>query len=173
MSTDQDLPSAFVTFGWCRSAYTVVRSLASRGVEVHVGDASPVAMSRFSRYSRSFTQLPDMFCEPEAYIDAVAAGMHKTGAKVLLPCFEDVELAIRYRDRLPEGVLEASPALVDWTVAEDKFDYLERVANAGCPVPRTWCVESREELINLAAQLDFPVVVKVRMGNGARGVEIV
>ena len=130
-------------------------------------------MSRFSRHCRSFTRLPDFFQEPEAYIDAVCAAMRKTGARVLLPCFEDVELAIRHRERLPEGALLAVPALKDWTVAEDKFDYLERVEAAGCPVPMTWRVDSREQLLELSQKVDFPVVVKVRMGNGARGVEMV
>ena len=166
-------PAAFVTYGWCRSAYTVVRSLSARGVEVHVGDSSALAMSRFSRRCCSFTRLPDFFQAPDAYINAVSVAMRKAGAQVLLPCFEDVELIIRYRDRLPEGTLLAVPELEDWAVAEDKFDYLERVAAAGCPVPETWRVESREQLRELAPELEFPVVVKVRMGNGARGVEIV
>ena len=166
-------PPAFVTYAWCRSAYTVIRSLAARGVEVHAGDSSALAMSRFSRHCRSFTRLPDFFQEPDAYVDALCEAMRASEARVLLPCFEDVELVIRHRDRLPEGTLVALPGLEDWAVAEDKFDYLERVAAAGCPVPETWRVESREQLGELASELEFPVVVKVRMGNGARGVEIV
>jgi hypothetical protein len=51
-------PPAFVTYGWCRTAYTVVQSLGQKGIDVHVGDASPLAMSRFSRYCKSFTKLP-------------------------------------------------------------------------------------------------------------------
>lgn len=166
-------PAAFVTYGWCRSAYTVVRSLAARGVEVHVGDSSPFAMSRFSRFTKSFTRLPDFFAEPEAYVDALAEAIERTGCKVLMPCFEDVELVIRHRDRLPADVRVAVPAFEDWAVAEDKLDYVERVAAAGCPVPRTYRIESREALRDVAAKLTFPIVVKVRMGNGARGVEIV
>lgn len=167
------LPACFVTYGWCRSAYTVVRSLAARGIDVHVGDSSALAMSRFSRHCRSFTHLPDFFQAPDDYIEAVSTALSETGARVLLPCFEDVELFIRHRERLPEDTLIALPALEDWTVGEDKFDYLERVAAAGCPVPETWRVESRDQLLELSAKIDFPVVVKVRMGNGARGVEIV
>ncbi|MFO7903895.1 MAG: ATP-grasp domain-containing protein [Pirellulaceae bacterium] len=166
-------PSAFVTFGWCRSSYTVVRSLAARGVEVHVGDNSPFAMSRFSRFTKSYTRLPDFFAEPEVYVRALAEAIEHTGCKVLMPCFEDVELVIRHRDRLPADVRVAVPAFEDWAVAEDKLDYVERVAAAGCPVPRTHRVDSREALRDLAENLTFPVVVKVRMGNGARGVEIV
>ena len=40
-------------------------------------------------------------------------------------------------------------------------------------MPETWRVDSRANLQELASQVTFPVVVKVRMGNGARGVEIV
>ncbi len=164
---------AFVTYGWCRSAYTVVRSLAARGVEVHVGDSSAFAMLRFSRFAKSFTRLPDFFAEPEAYVEALGAAIERTGARVLMPCFEDVELVIRHRDRLPADVRVAVPAFDDWAVAEDKLDYVERVGAAGCPVPKTYRIESREALRDVAATLPFPIVVKVRMGNGARGVEIV
>jgi len=170
---DSTLPSAFVTYGWCRSAYTVIRSLAARGVEVHAGDSSLLAMSRFSRHCKSFTRLPDFFAAPEEYVDALGQALRKTGARVLLPCFEDVELVIRHRERLPEEALLALPALSDWAVAEDKLDYVEKVSVAGCPVPETWRIESRDQLRELAEQIDFPIVVKVRMGNGARGVEIV
>ncbi|QKK02930.1 MAG: ATP-grasp domain-containing protein [Pseudomonadota bacterium] len=167
------LPPALVTYGWCRSAYTVVRSLARRGVEVHVADSSRLAMCRFSRFARSFTRLPDFYSEPVAYIEALAAAMERTGAEVLLPCFEDVELVIRHWDALPRATRVAMPAMSDWAVAEDKLNYLARVGAAGCPVPRTWQVSNRAELDSIAAQVDYPVLVKVRMGNGARGVEIV
>lgn len=138
-------PPAFVTYGWCRSSYTVMCSLAQRGVDVHVGDSSRLAMSRFSRYCRSFTLLPEFFQEPVAYVDALAQAIDRTGAKVLLPCFEDVELVIRHKDRLPDGTMVALPALDDWAVAEDKLDYVERVSAAGCPVPETWRIQSRED----------------------------
>lgn len=173
MAIDSRLPAAFVTYGWCRSAYTVVRSLAKRGVEVHVGDSSGLAMSRFSRYTRSFTRLPEFFSEPAAYVTEVSEAMKRCGAQVLMPCFEDVELFIRHQDRLPTDARLALPSLEDWEVAEDKLDYIDRVSAAGCPVPETWRIESREQLRELLLDLEFPVVVKVRMGNGARGVEIV
>lgn len=166
-------PAAFVTYGWCRSSYTVIRSLAAHGVEVHVGDSSRFAMSRFSRFSKSFTLLPDFFEYPEAYIVTLVDAIKRTGCKVLMPCFEDVELVIRYIERFPSDIYVAVPELSDWAVAEDKLDYVQKVAAAGCPVPKTFKIESREELLDISSRLLFPVVVKVRMGNGARGVEIV
>mgnify|MGYP000164287606 FL=1 len=173
LKINQSLPAAFVTFGWCRSAYTVLRSLANRGVEVHVGDNSRMAMSRFSRYAKSFTRLPDFYTEPEAYIEAVSRAMTSYGAKVLLPCFEDVELVMRYRDRLPAGARVALPALKDWLQAEDKLDYLAPVRAAGVPVPATLKIHDNKSLLNAAAKVSYPAIVKVRVGHGARGVEIV
>lgn len=130
-------------------------------------------MARFSRFSCSFTRLPDFFSDPDAYVEAVSDAMRRTGARILLPCFEDVELFILHRSRLPADTLMALPELPEWMVAEDKLDFVERVSAAGCPVPATWRIDSREHLQELANQVTFPVVVKVRMGNGARGVEIV
>lgn len=164
---------AFVTYGWCRSTYTVVKSLARRGVPVHVGDSSPFAMSRFSRYRRSFTRLPDFYEQPEAYIDALALAMDRTGSRVLLPCFEDIELVVRYRHRLPEHALMALPALEDWERAEDKYDYIRALQHTGCPTPRTRKIEGLSELAEVPDEFRFPVVVKIRTGNGSRGVEIV
>lgn len=173
MSSGQSLPGAFATYGWCRATYTVVKSLARRGVAVHVGDSSPVAMSRFSRHSASFTRLPDFYQRPEEYVDALARAMDATGAEVLLPCFEDIEVVVRHRDRLPDHALMALPALHDWERAEDKFDYIQALATTGCPTPRTRRIESRDELADVHREFDFPVVVKIRTGNGARGVAIV
>ncbi|MEX0450075.1 ATP-grasp domain-containing protein [Spiribacter sp. 221] len=171
--TTPALPPAMVTYGWCRSSYTVVRSLAAHGVTVHVADSSRFAMTRFSRYAASFNRLPDFYTAPVAYIDALGEAMRRRGAQVLLPGFEDIELIMRHRDRLPEAVQVALPAIEDWAVAEDKLDYLARVGAAGCPVPESWTVRDDAEVEAAAAAFDYPALVKVRMGNGARGVEIV
>ncbi len=168
----QALPSAFVTYGWCRTAYTVVRSLGSKGVEVHVGDSSGSAMARFSRFARSFTHLPDFFAEPDAYLDALAEALRRTGAQVLLPCHEDVELVIRGRDRLPNEVMVAVPPLDRWGAAEDKLLCAQHAQRTGCPVPTTYHVRSTEELRALAREVAYPVVIKTRIGNSAKGVRI-
>lgn len=173
MTKTESFPAAFVTYGWCRTAYTVVRSLGARGIPVHVGDSSPLAMSRFSRHTSSFTRLPDFFSEPEAYIDALIRAMSKSGATVLFPCHEDVETVIRFREKFPETIQVAVPGFEDWRTAEDKLSYTKVVRTAGCPVPETYEVTCREELIALRDRLSFPVVLKTRIGNSAKGVEII
>ena len=166
------LPPAFVTYGWCRTAYTVVRSLGSKGVDVHVGDASGSAMARFSRFARSFTRLPDFFAEPDAYLEALAAAIRRTGARVLFPCHEDVELVIHGRDRLPADIMLAVPPLERWRTAEDKLLCARHAELAGCPTPATHQVNSLDELQTLGRELAYPLVIKTRIGNSAKGVRI-
>jgi hypothetical protein len=70
--TDSRYLPAFVTYGRCRSAYTVVRVRVAGGVVVRSGEGSPFARSRFCRFAESFTRLPFLFAKPEVYV--VAAG---------------------------------------------------------------------------------------------------
>ena len=49
------LPDAFLTYGWCRVSYVILQSLAKHGVRVHIGDASGLAMCRYSRQRASIS----------------------------------------------------------------------------------------------------------------------
>lgn len=165
------LPSVFITYGWCRSSYAILLSLGRRGVKVHVGDSSPLAMSRFSRYAASFSRLPDFFVEPERYIDCLLEALKKTGAEVLLACHEDVGLVSRYRERFPSHIRMAVPSWESYQAAEDKLRLMEIASQYGCPVPRTYAA-AEGELEKLSKELAFPVVLKTRIGNSAKGVAI-
>lgn len=167
-----ELPPAFVTYGWCRSAYAVIWSLGQRGIDVHIGDTSPLAMSRFSRYCKSFTKLPIFFAEPEKYFEEVCKALKKTGAEVLLPCHEDVRIFNKWQDALPQNVHIAAPDSDMWDLAEDQFDSLKRIRESGCPTPETFKISTLSELEQLGGSVVFPVVVKTRRGNSAKGVRI-
>lgn len=168
----KDFPPAFVTYGWCRSAYAVVWSLGQRGIDVHVGDASPLAMSRFSRYCKSFTKLPDFFVQPEEYFELTCEALKKTGAKVLLPCHEDIGIFSKWRDALPPDVSMALPDKETYDLAEDKFDCIELARKHGCAVPETSKISSFSDLDRFKQSCEWPVVIKTRTGNGAKGVRI-
>ena len=172
MSNQKTSQPAFVTYGWCRTAYTVVRSLGRQGIEVHVGDSSPLAMSRFSKYCKKFHRLPDFFANPDEYFQAVITAMNECGAKVLFPCHEDVECFAKRKNELPRDIKIAVPDPDMWGIAEDKLLYSSHVMEAGCPVPQTYQIKSTQELEAALGQLDFPVAVKTRIGNSAKGVRI-
>lgn len=165
-------PAAFITYSWCRSSYAVLLSLGRKGVPVHVGDASTLAMCRFSRFSRSFVRLPDFFLEPQLYIEALLRALEKTGAEVLLPCHEDIGLVSRYRDHFPPHIRMAVPDWQTYQAAEDKLNLMRLVGEFGVPVPRTCLIESVKDLQTAAKDFSWPIVLKTRIGNSAKGVAV-
>lgn len=167
------MPPAFITYGWCRSSYAAIRSLSRRGVRVHVGDASPLAMGRFSRHAGSFSRLPDFFASPDDYVAAVVTAMERTGARVLLPCHEDVGVFCRRMDRLPRWIRSALPEPGAYDLVNDKRRVVEYAGRLGIPTPRSRAVAREDDLEAIASELGWPVVVKTHVGNSAKGVRIV
>lgn len=170
---DKNYPPAFVTFGWCRNAYAVVRSLGQMGVEVHVGDPSSLAMSRVSRYCKSFTKLPDFFAEPQRYFYETCEALKKSGAKVLLPGHEDMGIFCKWQDELPSGVMVVLPKNDTYDIVEDKFDCIELARKHGCPTPWTVKISEMSDLERFRDSSDWPLVIKTRIGNGSKGIRIV
>ena len=170
---NNNFPPVFVTYGWCRNGYTVVKSLGRNGIKVNVGDNSKFAMSRFSRYCKEFTLLPDLFLEQEGYFEEVCKALRKTGSKVLLPCHEDMEIFIKYKDRLPQGTFTALPDYDLYQKIEDKLGCVQLAQKYDCPVPETIEIKKASELEQFQNNSLWPKVVKTRIGNGSKGVRIV
>jgi predicted ATP-grasp superfamily ATP-dependent carboligase len=165
--------AAFVTYGWCRVSYVILDALARRGVAVHAGDASRLAMCRASRRCASFTRTAHPYRDPDRYVADVAAALVRTGARVLIPGHEDLLALARRRDLLPPGTLlaAADPDLLE--AVRDKGRLAELAARAGVAMPRTWTPREPAALRRLAEEISYPAVVKPRLGNSAKGVTIV
>ena len=166
------LPPVLITYGWCRTAYSVAYSLGKRGVPVHVVDSSPLAMTRYSRFVQSFNIVPDFYTHPNEYFDAISRILENTGSEVLLPAHEDIEVFIKRRVELPQHVKTAFPEYDSYLAASDKFVFSCRLAQSGCPVPDTIAISSADQLKKLPDKLGFPIVLKTHRGNSAKGVRI-
>ncbi len=164
--------SVFITYAWCRTAYAAVLSLGRRGIDVHASDASGLAMSRWSRYCLSFTRVPDFFIEPDAYFEATCQALKKTGPIVLLPSHEDVGIFCRRKNELPDNVRVALPDWQTYRTVEDKLTVLDVARKAGCPTPWAVEVESESQLDEFGKSAKWPVVIKTRITNSAKGVRI-
>ena len=167
------LPPAFVTYGWCRVSYVIVRSLARRGVTVHVGDASRLAMCRYSRRHASFTRYRSPYKDPAGFVDDVAAAVERRGAGVLIPGHEDTLAIAQHRDRLPEALKVPVGDAKSIATAINKWHVIRRAREVGVPAPDTFKPETPEELRGRADGLDYPCVVKTQLGNSGKGVFIV
>ncbi|MEW6212008.1 MAG: ATP-grasp domain-containing protein [Acidobacteriota bacterium] len=168
-----DLPAAFLTYGWCRVSYVIVHSLARRAVPVHVGDASRLAMCRYSRHHASFSRYRNPYRDPDGFISDIVDAMQRTGAQVLIPGHEDILVIARLRDRFPKNILIPVVEADRIAATINKWTVCELARQAGVPVPDTFKPETREELIEKSKSIPYPSVVKTQLGNSGKGVFIV
>ncbi|MGH9928238.1 MAG: ATP-grasp domain-containing protein [Pyrinomonadaceae bacterium] len=167
------LPSVFLTYGWCRVSYVIVHSLARRGVTVHVGDASRLAMCRYSRQQTSFSRYRNPYRDPEGFVDDVVKAMARTRATVLIPGHEDVLAIAQLRDRFPSEVLIPISSAEAIARTINKWQIVSLARAARVPVPDTIKPETGEEMIERAAEFKYPAIVKTQLGNSGKGVFVV
>ena len=168
-----NLPAAFVTYGWCRVSYTILDSLARRGVAVHIGDASGAAMCRWSRRSASFARYRSPYRDAEGFIDDIAAAMQRTGATVLLPGHEDILVLARLRERLPPEIILPVDDADKLARSINKWHIISLAQAARVPVPTSYKPNTLDDLQAIARQMQYPAIVKTQLGNSAKGVFVV
>jgi predicted ATP-grasp superfamily ATP-dependent carboligase len=161
-----------VTYGWCRTAYDVARSLSAAGHDVYSCASSRLAMTRYSRSVKGFDLVPDPFADPRVYTDAVGSVASKRRVELIVPVHEDALVLQKHADRLPRSVTVAAPPADKLETGLDKWKIVCVARNAGVETPHTFAPSSATEMDECLRRLPVPVVVKTRRGNSGKGVVI-
>jgi predicted ATP-grasp superfamily ATP-dependent carboligase len=159
-----------LTYGWCRTAYVCLKSLAARNMDVYVTDFSSTAMCRFSNLKKRFIKMPVSARKEEGYIDFLIRTIKQHSIDVFIPVSEGAFMVAKHMDRFPSGV----------GIPIEKYDKLMKVHNKrtaiqhasanGIPVPRTWMVDEFSDIEKIAKKAVFPVFVKNIFSQGSKGV---
>jgi predicted ATP-grasp superfamily ATP-dependent carboligase len=160
-----------ITSGDARTCLAAVRSLGRNGIEVKVADEERMPLAGFSRYCRGVVRYPPPRRDPERFLTFLSRHLRKERYGVVLPVEQDMfYLFSKHRDEL--GRLTKIPVakFSAFQTAYDKALTFKAAAALGIPAPTTFFVESRAEVEELARRIQFPVVVKPRMGSGSRAV---
>jgi predicted ATP-grasp superfamily ATP-dependent carboligase len=159
-----------LSYAWCRSSYIALRSLSHLGLKVVVADTSPVGMAQWSRLRCGVGKYSPPLTNPEAFVEDVVTLLERTGAHFLLPGHDETEILSRYRDRLPQDVILPVAQYEKIALANNKARMADLACNLDLPVPRVLHWSSFSELNDCLQHIDFPLVVKLRRGNSAKGV---
>ena len=160
-----------ITSGDARTCLAAVRSLGRNGIEVKVADQERMPLAGFSRYCRGVVRYPSPRRDPERFFAFLSSHLRKERYEVVLPVEQDIfYLFSKHRDEL--GRLTKIPVaeFSAFQTAYDKALTFKAAAALGIPAPTTYFVESRAQVEELARQIQFPVVIKPRMGSGSRAV---
>jgi D-aspartate ligase len=139
----------------------IARSLGERGIRVIGLSAHRGIYGNYTRYAE-VRRAPDSRGNPEELLLAIEAlGREIEGEAMIFPTRDDDVLFLhRYRDRLQlrfKLLLPPEPAL---NACLNKDESVAAAAVAGVPCPRCWSVEKVQDIQAVAAQAEFPCVLK-------------
>jgi len=160
----------FVTDGYWRKTVAAVRALGRMGLRVTVGESTYLAPAFFSRYCYRRVLTPSPVLQPSQYLDFLQGYLTHHSHQVLMPMEEDTLLLLaQHRERFASITRLPIAAYDNLLFARDKLKVLRRAEALGIPTPKTYDIKSIDEIDPLTMQLQYPVVVKPRVGSGSAG----
>jgi len=150
-------------------AVAAVRSLASAGHEVLVGDSTSWNKAGWSRFARGTFRYPSPQRQVQAFVSRIA---ELAGAQpgtlamptLVMPMTEATTLSLSlHRERIfSAGGRMVLPSHEQVLRAFDKQQTTELARSLGIAVPRTILIDNSDEAKRAARSLEYPVVLKPR-----------
>jgi len=146
-----------------RSALSVTRSLGQHHVPVITADSSVNALAGCSCYSSSYFKYPDPQTRPKQFIDFLIAITQEQDVQIIFPMTElTTTLLLENKSKfinvtLPLSNLDAVNAI------SDKSILMKTAESLHIPIPKTWYVDTPENIKTTLDCLAYPLVLKPGM----------
>ncbi len=168
------MSGALITSANSIKALIAVRSLGKKTISVSTADSTKSALSSFSKYSQDFFQYHPPSKNESVFISCLQNILKKNDFDVLFPVHsEDTYVIAKYRSCFETYVkvpLHDYPTLAN----VNNKGYLMSVADhLGVPIPKTYYVETLEDLKNLSEIIEYPAVIKLRESSSSIGLSFV
>jgi len=164
----------FLTDGYWRKTVAAVRALGRMGLKVTVGESTYLAPALFSRYCYRRVRTPSPVLQPSHYLDFLEDYLKHHPHQVLIPMEEDTLLLLAQNRKRFAAITRLPCAAYDSLLfARDKLKVIRKAAALGVPTPKTYEITNIDERETLGRQLQYPVVVKPRVGSGSAGMHYV
>jgi len=138
------------------------RCLGQKGIPVTLAGTADLSPSRWSRHVRNWVAAPSVF-EPERYLEWLLEFGAKEPGYVLYPTSDDLAwLFAEHADELGRYYQLYQPKVASIIALLDKKALHELCSTLAIPTPRTVYPRSVAEAARLAADLEFPLLIKPR-----------
>ncbi|MFC2066159.1 ATP-grasp domain-containing protein [Chloroflexota bacterium] len=167
------MPKVLVTDAQIRNSLAIIRSLGKRGLEVTGAEETRFATSFFSRYCRRRIIYPSPYKRPEEFANYLLDVIRRDKYEVIFPVTDATVMPVaRNKEKFSKYTLVPIPDYEVLMKAMDKAQTIEIAQQNGIAAPETLRIDSSEEVEAIKDKLRFPVVIKPRIGFGARGLTL-
>jgi len=150
-----------VTYCWNRVGYNIIRSLYNHGLKIVVGDTSKRNICSMSKYSIDNFVYSDPFTNEPEFIRSLINAIDFYKPNVLIPTHDEGLIIAKHIDELPKNLIYAMDSYDIQYKLSDKLQSTKIAELVGVPIPN---------IINSTQIESYPVVVKTKFGNSAKGV---
>lgn len=150
-----------LVLGGVENALSIVRGFGRKNIPVRVS-AEAECPAQWSRFCKDWYKVPSGK-EAESYWGDLLLGASHSGlsGSVLFACSDDaVAFLANHRKELDQTYLldDFDPTL--HLAMLDKQKTLELARSTGCPAPRVWKADTREDVGRIPSDCLFPVIIK-------------
>lgn len=163
--------SVLVTEAHSRIALAISRSLGKKGLKVGCISHKAYAHSFFSRYCHSRFLCTNPSENSLLFIKTLLKLLKHENFDVLLPVEQETVLLISKNKALFAPYVKIP--FVDFNKmvkATNKAFLMKFASKLGIPHPKTYLINSADEVRKVSEELDYPIVIKPSIGSGAWGV---
>jgi predicted ATP-grasp superfamily ATP-dependent carboligase len=162
----------FVTDGQWRKTLAVVRTLGRKGIEVSVGENTKLATSLFSKYTAKRVIYPSPRTKPDAFMEHLLQELTQTSYDVLFPMEEEtLLLAAKNKEAISKLTYLLIADYQKIESARNKKYIIKKARELDIPCPKTWFIEDIDEIDDIVAQLEYPVIIKPQVSFGSYGIK--
>jgi len=164
----KDTRKVLLTYAWCRSSYSALKSLASNDIDVVVADSSSVGMCQWSKHAFAVEKYRSPLIHPEGFVDDVVALCLNHEISIVIPGHDEGQILAKYTDRLA-GISILTASFEKLELANNKRSMSDFALSLDVPIAPKINVENAFDL-GKSTHSDRSYVVRALQGNGAKGV---
>lgn len=164
--------SVFVTDGIWRKSLAVVRALSRCGINTAVGERTWMAPAFFSRYAHKKYIYPSRDTKPDAFLDWLEDIAKSNKYDVIITPEEETSLLLaRHVSRFSPYIRVPLAPYQTLAFVRNKFNLLKHVQKSGIACPKTYLIDTEDDLKQGMNDVSFPVVFKPVISTGACGIK--
>ena len=162
--------SVLITSAESLKALTIVRSLGRHGVSVTTGSHVSSPLASYSRYSMKNIIYPSPIKNPDDFTHSIYKFLENNPHDVLMPVHSNDTILLNKRADAFSKVTKLPFHRIDLMERiNDKASLVKVARESDIPVPRTWIPERPDFVKEIASEIHYPAVIKLRDRTSSTG----